>query len=210
MRIKVCGVTHPGDAKLAAELGAWAVGLVLAPKSPRVLSFEQAAVVRAAVPPGVLAVGVFEVQEPEKIREQARILRLDAVQVHGAADPEAYRDFPVPVIWAVGLRPGEGTPSLPEWKPFAALVEPARTPEDRRQGRSPGREEKRRAWVTAGSLRGKGSLIVVAGGLTPENAAEAAKTAKPDVLDVCSGVESAPGIKNSALMRAFFAAVKNA
>lgn len=208
MKVKICGVTHPGDAKLAVELGAWAVGLVLAPESPRRLSFEQAAVVRAAVPAGVLAVGVFEGQGAGEVRELARSLRLDAVQIHGA-DPNDYDGFEPPVILAYGLKPGEGTPILPAWRPFAVLVEPFRSAENRRAGRGPAIEQKRRAWVTAAALQGKGPLVVAAGGLTPENAAEAARTSKAGALDVSSGVESAPGIKNPARLKAFFAALKD-
>lgn len=206
MKVKICGVTHPHDARLAAELGAWAVGLVFAPQSPRRLAFEQAAVVRAAIPSKVLAVGVFESQTIIEVREVARRLRLNAVQIHGA-DPKDYEDFEIPVILAYGLRHGDATPRLPERSPFAVLIEPARSAEERNAGRGPSVEAKRRAWVTAAALKGKGPLVVVAGGLTPENAAEAARAAKPDALDVSSGVESAPGIKSPQRLKDFFAAV---
>lgn len=195
MRIKVCGVTRPQDARLAAKLGAWAVGMIFVPNTPRYLTPPKARRVRAAIPKGVLAVGVFRHAAAEELRRVIKELRLDAVQTYGSVP----RGIGVRVIQAVTLdaRPLRGK---------MVLIEPARTDADRRAGRGPSVRAQRKAWKTARSWRLTGARVILAGGLTPGNAAEAASAAKPWALDVSSGVESEPGIKSARLLRAFFEA----
>lgn len=195
MRIKVCGVTRPQDARLAAKLGAWAVGLIFVPNTPRYLTPPRARRVRAAIPPGVLAVGVFKHVAASELRRVVRELRLDAVQIYGTVP----RGIGVRVIQAVTLdaRPLRGK---------MVLIEPSRTDADRRAGRGPSRRAQLKAWGTARSWRATGARVVLAGGLTPDNAAEAVRSAKPWALDVSSGVETQPGIKSRPLLKAFFAA----
>jgi phosphoribosylanthranilate isomerase len=193
MRIKVCGVTRPQDARLAARLGAWAVGMIFVPNTPRYLTPPKARRVRAAIPKGVLAVGVFKHVAASELRRVVRELRLDAVQIYGTVP----RGIGVRVIQAVTLdaRPLRGK---------MVLIEPARTDADRRAGRGPSVRAQRKAWKTARSWRATGARAILAGGLTPANAAEAASAAKPWALDVSSGVESVAGIKSARLLRAFF------
>ncbi len=195
MKIKVCGVTRPQDARLAAKLGAWAVGMIFVPNTPRYLTPPKARRVRAAIPKGVLAVGVFKHVAAEELRRVVRELNLDAVQIYGAVP----RGIGVRVIQAVTLtaRPLRGK---------MVLIEPARTDADRRAGRGPSIRVQRKAWQIAASWRLTGARAILAGGLTPENAAEAVRWAKPWALDVSSGVESEPGIKSAKRMRAFFGA----
>lgn len=193
MRIKVCGVTRPQDARLAAKLGAWAVGLIFVPNTPRYLTPPQARRIRAAIPKGVLAVGVFKRVAAEELRRVIKALNLDAVQIYGAVP----RGIGVRVIQAVTLnaRPLRGK---------MVLIEPARTDADRRAGRGPSRAAQLRAWKTARSWRATGARVVLAGGLIPVNAAEAVAAAKPWAVDVSSGVELSPGVKSARLLRAFF------
>lgn len=197
MRIKVCGVARPQDARLAAKLGAWAVGMIFVPNTPRYLTPSRAKRVRAAIPKGVLAVGVFKHVAASELRRVVRELRLDAVQIYGTAP----RGAGVRVIQAVTLdaRPLRGK---------MVLIEPARSDADRRAGRGPSVRAQRKAWKIARSWRATGARAIVAGGLTPANAAEAARAAAPWALDVSSGVERAPGIKSPRLLRAFFSSVK--
>lgn len=194
MRIKVCGVTRPRDARLAAKLGAWAVGMIFVPNTPRYLTPPRARRVRAAIPRGVLAVGVFKHVSAEELRRVIRELRLDAVQIHGAVP----RGIGVRVIQAVAInaRPLRGK---------MVLIEPARTDADRRSGRGPSVRVQCLSWKTAKSWRATGARVILAGGLTPANAAEAVSAAKPWALDVSSGVERVPGVKSARLLRAFFA-----
>ncbi|MEQ1917785.1 MAG: phosphoribosylanthranilate isomerase [Elusimicrobiota bacterium] len=198
MRIKVCGVTRPQDARLAAKLGAWAVGMIFVPNTPRYLTPPKARRVRAAIPKGVLAIGVFRHVAADELRRVVGELRLDAVQIYGTVP----RGIGVRVIQAVTLdaRPLRGK---------MVLIEPARTDADRRAGRGPSIRAQRKAWKTAQSWRATGARAVLAGGLTPGNAAEAVRSARPWALDVSSGVEGEPGIKSSRLMRAFFRAANS-
>lgn len=205
MKIKVCGMTRREDIELAAELGAWAVGLVLAPRSPRRLSLDQARNLRAAVPAEVLAVGVFQGASRDEVIAAAKSCRLDAVQLHGV-EPEECLGFPVPVYLAVGV---SGREELPILGPGLAgiLVEPARSDADRQEGRVPGPAARLAACRAARKLKGKAPMVLLAGGLTAENAREAIAAAQPDGVDVSSGVERAPGLKAPAKLRAFFWAV---
>jgi phosphoribosylanthranilate isomerase len=174
-------------------MGAWAVGMIFVPNTPRYLTPPRAKRVRAAIPEGVLAVGVFKNVAAEELRRVIRELRLDAVQIYGAVP----RGIGVRVIQAVTLdaRPLRGK---------IVLIEPARSDADRRAGRGPSARAHRKAWRTARSWRATGARVILAGGLTPENAAEAVRAAGPWALDVSSGVESRPGIKDARRLRAFF------
>ena len=193
MRVKICGVTRPADARRAAKLGAWAVGMIFVPDTPRFLSVARARRVRAAIPKGVLAVGVFRDPSREELLKRVRELRLDAVQVYGKV-PTGLR---VPAFVAGRSRLG----------PLDyAFLEPERTDADRRAGRGPSARAQLAAWKSSAAKRKKGVRVILAGGLTPENVAEAADAAKPWALDVSSGVESRPGVKSAALLKAFFAA----
>lgn len=195
MRVKICGVTRPGDARRAAKLGAWAVGMIFVPETPRFLTLARARRVRAAIPKGVLAVGVFRNPSREELLKTVRELRLDAVQVYGKV-PTGLR-VPAFIAGSAKLGPLD-----------YAFLEPERTDADRRAGRGPSARAQRAAWKTSASKRKEGVRVILAGGLTPENVAEAAAAAKPWALDVSSGVESRPGVKSAALLRAFFAAAR--
>ncbi|MEK7384129.1 MAG: phosphoribosylanthranilate isomerase [Elusimicrobiota bacterium] len=198
MRIKVCGVTRASDARLAARLGAWAVGMIFVPDTPRFLTPARARRVRAAIPKGVLAVGVFRDPARGELLRAIKELRLDAVQVYGAVPS----GLSVPAIHALTPRSGRAGPPRLGPRDFV-LVEPARGDAGRRAGRGPSARARRRAWKTAASWRRRGLRVLLAGGLTPENAGEAA--AGPWALDVSSGVESRPGVKDARKLRAFFA-----
>ena len=195
MRIKVCGVARPRDARLAAKLGAWAVGMIFVPKTPRFLTPARARRVRAAIPKGVLAVGVFRAPSREELLRAVRELRLDAVQIEGKV-PSGLR---VPAFVAGRARPGPCD---------FVLIEPKRSDADRRAGRVPSARSRRAAWRAAAAKGRRGARVILAGGLTPDNAAEAAGIAKPWALDVSSGVEARPGVKDPKKLRAFFAAAE--
>ena len=201
MRVKVCGVARACDARLASGLGAWAVGMIFVPETPRFLTPARARRVRAAIAKDVKAVGVFREPTREALLRAVRELRLDAVQVYGAA-PTGLR---VPLIHAVEV--GSGRPRLPRLRPTDfVLVEPARSDADRRAGRGPSARARRAAWKAAVAWRRRGVRVLLAGGLTPENASRAAAAVEPWALDVSSGVERSPGVKDVRKLRAFLAA----
>lgn len=196
MKVKVCGVTRPEDAGLACELGAFAVGMIFAP-SPRRITLEQARSVRSALAPGVLAVGVFQGAQRGEIVKAIKTLSLDVVQLHGMESPEECAGYSVKVWKAL---PGEaGSARAARIYPVdAVLIEPRRGAPD---------PEKREAWKAAALCKGAAPFVLVAGGLDASNAAEAARVSKADALDLSSGVESAPGIKDPEKLKALFAAL---
>lgn len=207
MRIKICGVTQAEDAGLACDLGAWAVGLIFVPTSPRALDAQAARRVRPFIGKGTLAIGVFADADPAFIRDTVAACRLDAVQFHGAEPPEACAAGGTPVYKAVSLATAGDVAML---EPYAGrvsgfLVETVR--------RLPGgreridAEEQRRRWQLASDSSRYGPVIL-AGELTPENVADAVRAANPAGVDVCGGVEATPGVKDTAKLLAFFRAVR--
>ena len=190
MRIKVCGVTRPEDARAAVELGAWAIGMILSPRGPRYLERARARLVREEVPEGTLAVGVFVDESAETVNELARELELDMVQLHGGETPELLERLERPAIKAFALG---AAPDLAPWAgAWGALLE----------GTERGRPFD---WSL---VPGAGARILLAGGLTPENAGRAASVPGVHALDVSSGVESRPGEKSREKLEAFFSAAR--
>jgi len=205
--IKFCGLTRSEDAAYAGALGAGYLGVIFA-GGPRVLTAARAAAVLDGCLTTARRVGVFARAEPAEIGRVAREARLDVIQLHGdpsAADVIAARSKCAAEVWAVVRITDALPPDIDELFDVAdAVLIDARV---------------------AGSLGGSGVTVewealenelaqrrgdrrvVLAGGLAPENVARALATLHPDVVDVSSGVESAPGIKDHARMRAFAAAV---
>ena len=204
MRIKVCGLTREEDVRLACRLGAWAVGFVFAPLSPRRVDLKQAARLRAAVAPGVLSVGVFEDGLTPEIEAAVAACRLDAVQLHGVW-PLSFELCTVTVFRALGLSRGRLAPVLSQ-RVSGVLVEPSRTAADRSAGRRLPLDDQRWAWSQALELKRGGLITIVAGGLNVENVGDAVAASRPDAVDVSSGVESALGVKDEGKLKAFFKA----
>lgn len=209
VEIKFCGLTRPEDAAFAAELGAAFCGVIFA-GGPRNLTVGRAAEVLSVVPRSVSRVGVFADQAPAEIGRVAERLELDVVQLHGSAGAsrvaEVRRGFGGRV-WPVSrVAPG----GLPRDIASAIAAGDGLLLDAFVPGRLGGTGIPI-AWaeiaVELGSLRSPAKPIVLAGGLRPENVAQAIAALAPDVVDVSSGVEVAPGIKDHARMRAFRDAV---
>ena len=202
VKAKVCGITTPEDALAAASSGADAIGLVFA-ESPRKVSLEEAREIAAALPEGVLKVGVFVNEEPEEVLRIAREVGLDYAQLHGDETPETVtflREGGVKVMKALRVR-DEG--SLAAMEGYGAdLVMLDAWSEKARGGTG-----KRFDWALAKSLRGRGN-IVVSGGLSPENVREAISFFAPYGVDASSSLEEAPGKKNEERVRRFVSAAK--
>jgi phosphoribosylanthranilate isomerase len=199
IRVKICGVTTPGDAVLAAELGASAIGLVFWPGSPRCIDAGRARDIVKALPPFVGAVGVFVNQ----VEESARIARdagLSAVQFHGDEPAAAYRDFPFRVIKAVAVRDASATAAAAAVPASVTVLLDAH---DRVNRGGTGRVID---WTIASAIA-RERPVILSGGLSADNAAAAIAAVKPYAIDVSSGVESAPGRKDPAKLRALFAAL---
>jgi phosphoribosylanthranilate isomerase len=199
VRVKVCGLTVPEEARACVELGAWGIGVVFAPESPRRIDAARAAEVLAAVPEGVARVGVFVGASPAEMASVARVAGLTHLQIHDADPGEARRASGLPVIEGVRV---SGPDALARARASAAdlvLLDAA----------VPGRHGGTGRSFDWSLLEGRplGRPFVLAGGLRPENVAEAVARVAPDTVDVSSGVESAPGRKDPERVRAFVAAV---
>lgn len=209
--IKFCGLTRAADARLAAELGAAYVGVVFA-GGPRRQDELSAAPILEAVRRTVVRVGVFGAESWSEIADCAERLGLGAVQLHAdpsVADVGALRRVWPGEVWAALRVSGSELPAH-----AAALFAAADAVVlDARVEGSLGGTGTALAWQAlagaVGAVRGGGARLVLAGGLRPENVAEAVRALAPDVVDVSSGVESTVGIKDPIRMRAFRDAVRS-
>jgi tryptophan synthase beta subunit len=200
MFVKICGITRLEDALLAAELGASAVGFVFSPASPRRIAPEEARAIVEQLPVTVAAIGVFVDEAPDLVRDTARLVGLSAVQLHGRETPEAAAVVGSRVVKALPAS-AEGIAAIDAWpRPVTILVDAA-------GGGRPGGTGMLADWPVAAEMARR-RPIFLAGGLTPGNVAEAIRRVRPVGLDVSSGVESAPGVKDAAKMRRFFDAVR--
>ena len=199
--IKVCGITRLTDALHAVEHGATAVGFVLWPRSPRAITVERAADIIAELPSNVMTVGVFVNEPVDAIRQVVERARLTAVQLHGD-EPPAYADaLDWPVIRAVSVNDiGEASEA---WSPDTALLVDNIDPV--RRGGTGAAIDWSQAAVIAQKRR-----VVLAGGLTPDNVASAIRAVRPYGVDVSSGVESAPGVKDFDKVAQFIANARGA
>jgi len=202
-RIKLCGMTRAQDVAAAVTAGADAVGLVFAP-SPRQVSLEQAAIAAAAAPPPVARVGVFVDPTLEEVEAAVAAAQLSAVQLSGHESPEFVSAVSVPVIKVLSVGTDfDWTAAEPYRGRVAALMLDTHVP-----GKAGGTSQTFR-WHSIGETPGWAPLFV-AGGLNPENVAEAVRVLRPFAVDVSSGVESSPGIKDHYRIEAFCAAVRQA
>ena len=203
-RIKICGLTRLEDGLRAADLGAAALGFNFYPPSPRYIQPAAARAIIRRLPPFVDAVGVFANEtDAGQVISQAREAGVTTVQLHGPSFPalEELRGL-FRLVVAVAVREGFKTEELRRIKSSAYLLD-AFDP-DRLGGTG-----RTFDWSVAREAKQYGSIIL-AGGLTPENVALAVREVRPFAVDVASGVESAPGIKDPAKLQAFFAAVAEA
>jgi len=192
--VKVCGLTRIEDATAACELGAAAVGFIFWPKSPRFIDPYRALAIVRRLPPFITPVGVFVNQPADYVNGVASLVRLGAVQLHGDEDVEYIGQINRPVIKAVSNGTADAANA---WPPDALLLVDAHDPE-RRGGTGVTGD-----WAAAARLA-RSRPVLLAGGLTAENVADAVSRVQPFGLDVSSGVEAAPGIKDHERMAAFF------
>ncbi len=200
-RIKICGITREQDARAAVASGANALGLVFYAKSPRHVTIEQAARVAAAIPPFVTVVGLFVNPTAEEVREALRQVPLDVLQFHGEEPAEFCAQFGRPYLKAIRVKPG------------VDLVQCS--------ARYSGAQGLLLDAYVEGTHGGTGASfdwalishdlplpVILSGGLTPENVAQAIRQVQPYAVDVSSGVEAAKGIKDAAKVAAFIDEVK--
>ena len=201
--VKICGITSPADAQAAATAGADMIGLMFYDKSPRRVTLEIAAEIATSVPAFVQRVGVFVNPEEAQVLRAISECGLSLLQFHGDETPDFCGRFGVMSMKAFRMRDAKSLEALGNYQTDAYLLD-AHAP-----GGLGGTGETFN-WELAVKARKYGKPIFLAGGLTPENVAGAVRQVRPFAVDVSSGVESAPGVKDTAKVRAFIAAAKSA
>lgn len=197
MLVKICGITRYDDARLALDLGAWAIGLIFYPPSPRAITPDRARALLAKLPRSTLAVGVFVDSPLEEVNEIAERIGLRGVQLHGGEPPEyAAAVKAEEVIVAFRVQPGFDPSQIREYRGRRILLDAYR------EG-VPGGTGATFDWSVARAVQEK-TPIILAGGLTPDNAAEAIRTVRPEGIDLSSGLESRPGEKDPEKLRRLF------
>jgi len=199
MLVKICGITRLEDAEAAVDGGAGAIGFIFWPNSPRFIDPHRARKIVAALPPFVTPVGVFVNQTLDYVNGVASLVRLGAVQLHGDETAEFAAAVSHPVIKAVA--PGRDDPA--GWPARVRLLLDVHDPLAR------GGTGRTIDWAAAADIAAR-RPILLAGGLTPDNVADAVARVRPFGIDVSSGVERAPGIKDHRRLRALFEAVHEA
>jgi phosphoribosylanthranilate isomerase len=199
VRIKICGVTRAEDALAAVRLGADALGFNFWPGSKRHLTPAAAREIIARLPPFVTSVGVFVNQSEGEMRAIAAESGIQVFQLHGDEPPELCARLPMPVVKAIPVDQVRTLSRLLSFEVSAFLLD---TP-----SRGYGGSGEPFDWSLAEGVS-EVAPVILAGGLTPENVAAAVRAVRPYAVDVASGVESSPGVKDMARMSRFIAAVR--
>lgn len=204
-RVKICGLTSVEEAKLAASLGADAVGLVFYPQSKRAISIAAAVPLRKALPAFVSVVGLFVNPTEAQVETVLKQLHLDCLQFHGDETAQFCASFGVPYMKAIRVRDGlDLEEEIAKYTTSSAILL------DSFDKQSAGGTGTRFDWeVAARAVRATQQRIVLAGGLDAQNVVAAIRQVQPYAVDVSSGVESTPGRKCPERMQAFFSEVKS-
>lgn len=203
MDIKICGLTNLADARAALEAGADFLGFVLYARSPRGISGPALREIAEGLPGRARMVGVFVNEQPDIVARIASDCGLCAVQLHGDERPDEFAGLNMPVWRSVRIRPDGAANPAPEQWPAARYVVDADAPG--LYGGTGGTAD----WNAAAELA-RTVPVMLAGGLTPENVAQAIAEVRPKGVDVAGGVESEPGKKDHRKLKAFIAAARKA
>jgi phosphoribosylanthranilate isomerase len=205
-RVKICGITGPEDALRAVSLGAWALGMIFWPESPRRCGVEEAELIGAELHRKAELTGVFVNATLDEVAETADRCRLGMLQLHGDEGPaycrEAARRTGCKVMKAARVHDAAQVQALRRYATDFHLL-------DAYSPRAPGGTGESFDWELA-TLHPRTPPVVLSGGLTPENVGQAIEQARPFAVDTASGTESEPGRKDPAKLEAFFRAVEAA
>jgi len=202
VRVKICGITNPEDAVTAVDAGADALGFMFYEQSPRLVSFKQAATIIGEVPPLVAKVGVFVNPSDDMVRRAIAEAGIDTLQFHGEEPPDFCRRFGLKIIKAFRVRDADSMAAAHSYATEAWLL-------DSFVAGQHGGTGAQFNWDLAADAVRKHKRVILAGGLSPANVAEAVRKVRPFGLDVSSGVESTPGKKDPGKVRDFIAAAKS-
>jgi phosphoribosylanthranilate isomerase len=196
--VKVCGITRIEDAHAAVAAGAAAIGFVFWRDSPRFIDPYRARAIAATLPPFVTLVGVFVDQRAEYVSGVASLVRLGAVQLHGSETPEYADRLGLPIVKAIAL--GSRAAGIEAWAKRHTILLDAEDPVKR------GGTGRTIDWAGAAAVAATRPTIL-AGGLTPGNVGQAIVRVRPFGVDVSSGVERSPGVKDHGRITALFEAI---
>lgn len=202
-KVKICGLTSVADAQAAAAAGADMIGLMFYEGSPRHITLPQAVEISRALSPFVLKVGVFVNPDEAQVLEAIAACGLNLLQFHGDETSEFCTQFGLMSMKALRVKDAASLAALEQYHTEAYLL-------DAYSKAGLGGTGEKFNWDLAVEAQKFGKPIFLAGGLTPENVAEAVRQVRPFAVDVSSGVESAPGRKDAAKVRAFIEAVRKA
>ncbi len=200
--VKICGITRPEDALAAARAGAHAIGLVFYEKSPRYVTPARAAEIIRVLPPFITAVALFVDATPGEVRAALAVAPAGLLQFHGDEPPAFCRQFGLPYIKAVRVRPGTDLLQYArDYHDAKALLLDAYV-----EGLHGGSGA---AFDWSLIPRGLPLPVILSGGLTPDNVMDAVRSVRPSAVDVSSGVESAKGVKDARKIAAFIKGVRS-
>jgi phosphoribosylanthranilate isomerase len=200
VKVKICGITRSADARAAADLGASYVGFIFVKRSPRYIEPLRAAEIIDDLPDGVVPVGVFVDETRDRVLDTISTAGLQMAQLHGDETPRFCASFgSFPIIKAFRVRPPFGPEDVHPYRVGTYLL-------DTYHPTQAGGTGETFDWSLA-ALIASHARVMLAGGLTPHNVVAAVEAVHPSAVDASSGVESAPGIKNHALLEAFFGAL---
>jgi phosphoribosylanthranilate isomerase len=202
-RVKICGITSVADGLAAAEAGADMIGLMFYEQSPRHITLARAVEISRELPPFVMRVGVFADPDEAIVTRAIAECGLGLLQFHGDETSDFCTKFGIMSMKALRMRNAESLEQLEHFHTNAFLL-------DAHSKSGLGGTGETFNWDLATEAQKFGKPIFLAGGLTPENVAAAVRKVQPFAVDVSSGVESAPGKKDPAKVRAFIAAAKSA
>ncbi len=204
-QIKICGVTNVNDARMCAELGADMIGFNFYPQSPRYIESKVARQIIETLPSHADAVGIFVNGNADEIRNTANAAGVRCVQLHGDFSPDVGREL------AREFRVIQVFSTHPQFRPEdVALFSHCDVLVDAHHPDLRGGTGQTCDWSAARATLAFARFVILSGGLNPQNVASAIKAVTPHAVDVCSGVESAPGVKDHRALEKFFAAVRAA
>ncbi len=204
VRIKICGVRRAADVGACIAAGVEAIGFNCWPGSPRYVMPRAAADLVAEVPPSILPIGVFVKASPDEVERTVEIARFRGIQLHGDEDPARYAHLPVEIIQVIRIQDSTGMPERPPHRCVTRVLLDAHVAQFGGAGRS-------FDWKLVPLAKERlGREVMIGGGLTSENVLDAIRVGQPWGVDVASGVESSPGVKDHRKIHAFVAAVRSA
>tara|TARA_A100001015_G_C14935052_1_gene690075 strand:- start:447 stop:1061 length:615 start_codon:yes stop_codon:yes gene_type:complete len=204
MKVKICGITNKEDALNAVALNVSAIGFIFYPQSPRYIKPEEVEKIMLDIPPFIHTVGVFVNSDVEHIQQTIDQCRLTSVQLHGQESPSFCLQFNVPVIKAIPVKTKDDLITIPQYKGIVSGILLDTKVENVHGGTG-----KTFDWGLALEAKEYDVPLILSGGININNISKALKMVQPYAIDLCSGVEKEPGLKDYHKMKALTEALSH-